>query len=162
MGIRPKNIIVVLPSSGISEYIGSIVENLFWGKNLQSTQKYRIWATFHIFPQKSPNLKKLGSFQTITLSFYFLITVTESNTTLFFLGLIKFKKIYLIEIYLYHQSHLLERKNIKTLVWYLQDIYVVPSWLQGFMERVGKLCSVGLAQFKAIMAEGYKSAKSML
>ena len=74
-------IIVVLPSSGISEKVGSVQ---IWSK------RAKFGCIFHHFSQKAPNLSKIGCFPDPTFfNFYFWIgSVAEGNTTFFFLGLI--------------------------------------------------------------------------
>ena len=82
---RPKKKIV-LPSSGISEYLDWLV-NLFF---LKSTEKYNIRVHFHLFSQKrwknNQSDKRLGAFLTLTFfKFYFWRwLVAKGNTTTLF------------------------------------------------------------------------------
>ena len=76
--IKAKKKIVVLPSSGISEYLGWLVGFFLNDSFLKSTQKYNIRVHFPLFflekGEKTPNLtKKLGAFPTLMLRFFFFL-----------------------------------------------------------------------------------------
>ena len=88
---KKKKKIVVLPSRGISEYLGGLVGrkySFFLIIFLKSTQKYQIWVHFPpFFSKKVKNhsiCQKLGAFP--TLFFYFIFwdgSVTEGTQDLF-------------------------------------------------------------------------------
>ena len=65
IGLKKK--MVVLPSSGVSEYLGGLVGKYFFSLIifLKSTQKYQIWVHFLPFfykkvKKKTSNLTKIG------------------------------------------------------------------------------------------------------